>query len=57
MRFIKFLIAVQIELIWWKIHFLRRKQHLSNTVESKIQKYRAAADHLGIAYEILSDLR
>lgn len=57
MRFTKFILAIQIELIWGKIHILRKRHSPSEKTESKIRQYKVTADRLGIAYEVLSGLR
>lgn len=57
MRFTKFIIAAQIELIWGKIHILRKRHSLSEEEKRKILQYKATADRLGVAYEVLSGLR
>lgn len=57
MRFTKFILAIQIELIWGKIHILRKRHSLSEEEKRKILQYKATADRLGIAYEVLSGLR
>lgn len=37
MRFTKFILAIQIELIWGKIHILRKRHSPSEKTESKIR--------------------
>lgn len=57
MFFTKIIIAAQIEFIWCRIRFLRKKRILSEKAKAKIDNYKANADRLGLAYEILAGLR